>query len=133
MQKILVALLLIAAPSLAADADRNELTTKESMASSQAIQAPDITLPEDKKLWNKMVMDYLSPVLIGAIAKSNLQTLLDFTMPTHGDFDPLNVERRTTTLKLTHQKLTGMEEEAQIQYISDLHIRHVGYLTNPSS
>lgn len=87
-----------------------------------------IQLPQDQTQWQDYTMSYLKPVLLSQEAEEKLKGLLEFTMPTHGNFDPINVERRQQTLISTHQKLSGMNEADQIKFLVQLHERHKSYI-----
>lgn len=119
---LLLSLSLLFTTSIAYSAEQNlELTT-------QTAPKTTIQLPQDQTQWQDYTMSYLKPVLLSEEAEEKLKGLLEFTMPTHGIFDPIDVERRQQTLISTYQKLQGMNKDDQIEFLVKLHQRHKSYI-----
>lgn len=107
--------------------------THYTATSSSASSVPEIMLPDDQKQWQQTVLDYYAPILADDTVTQKLRELLQFTMPTHGNFNPINIDRRREAIQTTYKILSRLARTTdpiteQCTYLDKLMERHKKYL-----
>ncbi len=127
MKKIFISAALFAlAPSFAYSADDSQSNFQAQLVAPKT----SVTLPTDLTQWNDATFNFLKPVMASPAVEEKVRELLDFTMPKHGQFDPIDVKRREQTLAMTYDKLVGKSESDQISMFVGLLERHKKYLSH---
>lgn len=88
----------------------------------------DFTLPIDKTQWQKAATDYMQPVLSTPEIEKQWSELLNLTMPTHGNFDPIKPERRAQTIIQSRLLMEDKTDGERLSYLTGLMARHKHYI-----
>lgn len=100
------------------------------IVSNQDFLAPDpiFKLPEDLTQWQLAASTYMEPLLETNELRSLWKQLLDLTMPSSGEFDPIDVPRREATIILSYNKMKDLPNESRKIYLEGLLSRHHHYV-----
>lgn len=85
-------------------------------------------LPDDLSQWQQATSAYMADVITTSELVEKWQQLLDFTMPTTGEFNPINKTRREATIISSHDRFLKMNEIERLTFLTNLMERHKIYV-----